>query len=85
MAVGLAAWRLGAGRAKQGDPVQAAAGVTWHASVGERVRAGQPLFTLHTDTAERIERAREALVGAARIEDAPAARRPIVLERISVG
>ena len=85
MAVGLAAWRLGAGRAKQGDPVQAAAGVTWHASVGEWVRAGQPLFTLHTDTAERIERAREALVGAARIEDAPAARRPIVLERISVG
>jgi len=85
MAVGLAAWRLGAGRAKQGDPVQAAAGVTWHASVGERVRAGQPLFTLHTDTPERIGRAREALVGAARIEDAPTAPRPIVLERISIG
>ena len=57
MAVGLAAWRLGAGRAVQGDPVQAAAGVTWHAGVGDQVRAGQPLFTLHTDTPERIERA----------------------------
>jgi thymidine phosphorylase len=83
MAVGLAAWRLGAGRAKQGDPVQAAAGVTWHASVGDQVRAGQPLFTLHTDTPERIERAKQALEGAVTIADAPVARRPIVLERIS--
>jgi thymidine phosphorylase len=83
MAVGLAAWRLGAGRAKQGDPVQAAAGVTWHAGIGDQVRAGQPLFTLHTDTPERIERAREALSTAVTIGAAPGERRPIVLERIS--
>lgn len=85
MGVGLAAWRLGAGRAKQGDPVQAAAGVTWHASVGDPVRAGQPLFTLHTDTPERMERAKEALAGAATIAAAPGQRRPLVLERISAG
>jgi len=83
MGVGLAAWRLGAGRAKQGEPVQAAAGVTWHAGVGETVRAGQPLFTLHTDTPERIERAREALVGAVTIAGTAPQRRPLVLERIS--
>ncbi len=83
MAVGLAAWRLGAGRAKQGDPVQAAAGVTWHAGLGDPVRAGQPLFSLHTDTPERIERARQALVGAATISPAPVVPGPIVLERIS--
>lgn len=83
MAVGLAAWRLGAGRAKQGDPVQAAAGVTWHVGIGDPVRAGQPLFSLHTDTPERIERARQALAGAATIAAAPVTPGPIVLERIS--
>ena len=82
MAVGLAAWRLGAGRAKQGDPVQAAAGVTWAASVGDRVTRGQPLFTLHTDTPERIERAREALAGAVAYTDRPVKRGPLVLQRI---
>ena len=49
MAVGLAAWRLGAGRARKEDPVQAAAGVTWTAGVGDRVSAGQELFRLSTD------------------------------------
>ncbi|MEI2714603.1 MAG: thymidine phosphorylase [Nocardioides sp.] len=57
MAVGLAAWRLGAGRARKEDPVQAGAGVTWHARPGDTVSAGQPLFTLHTDEPERFERA----------------------------
>ncbi len=83
MAVGLAAWRLGAGRAKQGDPVQAAAGVTWHAGVGDRVTAGQPLFTLHTDTPERFERAVQAIADAAEIGADPVLPGPIVLERIS--
>ncbi len=82
MAVGLAAWRLGAGRAKQGDAVQAAAGVTWSAAVGDRVTKGQPLFALHTDTPERIERAKDALVGAVSYSDQPSARGPLVLERI---
>jgi len=83
MAVGLAAWRLGAGRAKQGDPVQAAAGVTWHAGIGDRVRAGQPLFTLHTDTPERFERAVQAIAEAAEISPTPVEPGPIVLERIN--
>jgi thymidine phosphorylase len=83
MAVGLAAWRLGAGRAKQGDPVQAAAGVTWHAGLGDRVSAGQPLFTLHTDTPERFERAREALAGAVDYSAEPVPPGPVVLERIA--
>jgi thymidine phosphorylase len=85
MGVGLAAWRLGAGRAKQGEPVQAAAGVTWHAAVGDAVRKGQALFTLHTDTPERMDRAKEALQGAVTIADAAPQRRPLVLERISAG
>ena len=85
MAVGLSAWRLGAGRAAQGDPVQAAAGVTWHAGLGDRVRAGQPLFELHTDTPERMERGLAALTDAVTIADAPVERRPLVLERISAG
>ncbi len=83
MAVGLAAWRLGAGRARQGDPVQAAAGVTWTAGIGDRVRAGQPLFRLHTDTAERIEPALAALAGAVTIAPQPPEATPLVLDRIS--
>ena len=63
LAVGLAAWRLGAGRARQGEPVQAGAGVVLHAKPGDRVRAGQPLLTLHTDTPDRFERALAALTG----------------------
>ncbi len=62
MAVGLAAWRLGAGRARKEDPVQAGAGVVWHARPGDRVTEGQPLMTLHTDEPERFPRALESLV-----------------------
>src|SRR6187399_1875058 len=51
-AVGVAAWRLGAGRARKEDPVQAGAGVELHAKPGESVTEGQPLLTLHTDTPE---------------------------------
>ena len=84
-AVGLAAWRLGAGRARKEDPVQAAAGVELHAKPGDEVRAGQPLMTLHTDTPERFGRAREALEGAWGIggDGAGAADRSVVIDRIS--
>ncbi len=63
MAVGLAAWRLGAGRARKEDPVQAGAGVVWHARPGHRVTEGQPLFTLHTDDEARFDRALASLEG----------------------
>jgi len=61
MAVGLAAWRLGAGRARKEDPVQAGAGVVWHARPGDQVREGAPLLTLHTDEPHRFERALASL------------------------
>ena len=61
MAVGLAAWRLGAGRARKEDPVQAGAGVVWHARPGDEVREGAPLLTLHTDEPHRFERALASL------------------------
>ena len=82
--VGVAAWRLGAGRARKEDAVQAGAGVEWHAVPGEAVTAGQPLFTLHTDTPETFEAALEILSGAASIaapgtEFTPA---PLVLDRV---
>jgi len=63
MAVGLAAWRLGAGRARKEDPVQAGAGVVMHAKPGDTLTEGQPLLTLHTDEPERFERALAALAG----------------------
>jgi thymidine phosphorylase len=81
-AVGVAAWRLGAGRARKEDPVSAAAGVTWTATVGERVTAGQPLLELQTDDAARIPRALEALDGAVGV-DTGEQPLPLVLDRIT--
>jgi thymidine phosphorylase len=83
-AVGVAAWRLGAGRARKEDVVQAGAGVELHAKPGAVVRAGELLMTLHTDTPERFERAREALADAVVV--APEGSRPavpaLVLDRV---
>ena len=59
----MAAWRLGAGRARKEDPVQAGAGVVWHARPGDQVTEGQPLFTLLTDDEHRFERALASLDG----------------------
>ena len=67
---GIAAWRLGAGRARKQDPVQHGAGIDLHAKPGEAVVAGQPLFTLGTDDPDRFARALEVLDGAYRIGDA---------------
>ncbi len=85
MAVGLAAWRLGAGRAKQGDAVQAGAGVEWHARPGDAVTEGEPLLTLHTDEPDRFERALASLEGGYDVAaDASSYEpRPIVLGRVS--
>jgi thymidine phosphorylase len=84
-AVGVAAWRLGAGRARKDDPVQAAAGVELHAKPGDTVTAGAPLMTLHTDTPERFAYALQSLEGA--YDVAPAGTEftasPVVLERIA--
>ena len=83
MAVGLAAWRLGAGRAAQGEPVQAGAGVEIHARPGDRVAAGQPLLTLHTDEPARFERAKAALDGGFDISDEPPTPVPLVLGTVA--
>ncbi|WP_280220126.1 thymidine phosphorylase [Nocardia neocaledoniensis] len=68
MDVGIAAWKLGAGRARQGEGVQAGAGVVMHAKPGDAVTAGQPLFTLHTDTPDAFPAATSALADAVTIE-----------------
>ncbi|QKW08791.1 thymidine phosphorylase [Streptomyces sp. NA04227] len=83
--VGVAAWRLGAGRARKEDPVQAGAGIELHAKPGAPVTAGQPLLTLHTDTPERFDYALQALADAYEITDGPsdAPAHGIVLERVA--
>jgi thymidine phosphorylase len=85
LAVGRAAWRLGAGRARKEDAVQAGAGVELHAKPGALVRAGQPLFTLHTDTPERFALALADLVDAVTIapEGSRPPERPLIIDRIA--
>ena len=84
LAVGVASWRLGAGRASKGDPVQAVAGIELHAKPGDKVKKGESLMTLHTATPERFERALQSLEGGFEISaEAPAPRESVVLDRIS--
>ena len=83
MAVGVAAWRLGAGRSRPGEQVQLAAGVVMHAKPGDSVTAGQPLMTLHTDTPERFDRAVAALDGGFDIGTSGAESNAVVIDRIS--
>ena len=84
MGVGLAAWRLGAGRERQGEPVQSAAGVRLHDKPGDRVRAGDRLATLYTDTPERFEYAQQALVGSWEIGATAVEPSPLVIDRIGL-
>ncbi|MEU8056609.1 thymidine phosphorylase [Microbispora bryophytorum] len=82
--VGVAAWRLGAGRARKEDPVSAGAGIVLHAKPGETVRAGAPLMTLHADDAARFDRALQALEGAYEIGDGDGAELlPLVIDRLT--
>ena len=84
LAVGVAAWRLGAGRAKQGDSVQSGAGVVWHARPGDKVTQGLPLFTLLTDEPERFDRALASLEGGFDIaaDETSYSPAPLVIDRI---
>ncbi|MDR1186948.1 MAG: thymidine phosphorylase [Bifidobacteriaceae bacterium] len=87
LAIGVAAWRLGAGRARRQDPVQAGAGIELHAQVGDRVVQDQPLMTLWTDTPERFGRVELAGTDAIQVDPGPLDREPllrrIVLDRIA--
>jgi thymidine phosphorylase len=80
LAVGVAAWRLGAGRARKEDAVQAAAGVRLLVDLGDEVEAGQPLLELHTDTPDAVAGARALLTET--VSDAPPAPRRLQLDTI---
>ena len=82
LAVGVAAWRLGAGRARKEDPVSASAGVIMHAKPGEIVHAGDPLLELCADDAGRFERALTAIEGAYTI-GVDFTAQPLIIERIA--
>jgi thymidine phosphorylase len=81
-AVGVAAWRLGAGRAVKEDPVSPAAGVLCLAKPGERVEQGQPLAELLTDDESRFGRAAAALAGAVTVGDRPPDVPPLVIDHL---
>ncbi|MEI3844059.1 MULTISPECIES: thymidine phosphorylase [unclassified Microbacterium] len=80
---GIAAWRLGAGRARAEDAVVHAAGIDLHVKPGDQVRAGDPLFTLSADDAARFSRALDAVAGAWEIGVEKPAASPLVRERIT--
>jgi thymidine phosphorylase len=83
MAVGLASWRLGAGRPRPGEPVQPGAGIKIHRRPGEPVAAGEPLFTLYTDAPERFAAALAELDGGFSVGDKAPLPRPLIIDRIA--
>ncbi|MEU7826943.1 thymidine phosphorylase [Catellatospora sp. NPDC049133] len=82
LGLGLAAWRLGAGRARKEDPVSAAAGVVLHKRPGDRVTAGDVLYELRTDDPSRLPVARVDAASAVVVGDGPAPVRPLIIDRI---
>jgi thymidine phosphorylase len=82
LAVGVAAWRLGAGRARKEDAVSATAGAVMHAKPGDSVNAGQPVLELHTDDPDRIPAAVAALAGAIEIGESFTPS-PLVIDRVA--
>jgi thymidine phosphorylase len=83
MAIGVAAWRLGAGRARKEDPVSASAGVLLHRKPGEKVKVGDVLFELRADEAARIPAALEAAASAVRIARTAPNPVPLIIDKIS--
>jgi thymidine phosphorylase len=83
MAVGVAAWRLGAGRARKEDAVSPIAGVTWRATVGEAVVQGEPVLELHLDDPAKLAHALAALEGAIEVSPTPVDAPPLVLGHVS--
>lgn len=83
ISVGVASWRLGAGRERKEDAVQFGAGIEIHAQVGQQVKAGDPVMTLFTETPERFERAIAIAEQAVSISDKKPAARKLVLGRVS--
>ncbi|MFI6162010.1 thymidine phosphorylase [Micromonospora haikouensis] len=81
-AIGVAAWRLGAGRARKEDPVSVPSGVVLHKRPGDPVRAGEPLYELRAEHAARIPAALAEAAPAVRISPTAPAAKPLVIERI---
>jgi pyrimidine-nucleoside phosphorylase len=75
--------RLGAGRERAGEPVEAHAGIEMHVKLGAKVDAGQPLVTLFTEEEARFAEPEQLLREAVTIGDAPIAAPPLVREIIS--
>jgi thymidine phosphorylase len=81
--IGIAAWRLGAGRARKEDPVSFGAGVLLKVRPGDRVAKGQPLLELRTDDGSKIAAARAAAAPAVTVADAAPDPTPLLIDRIA--
>jgi thymidine phosphorylase len=83
LAVGIAAWRLGAGRARKEDPVSAAAGVVCLIREGEAISEGQPMFELHADDETHLQQGRDAIANAVVLGEREVNADPLLMERIT--
>jgi len=81
--VGETAVDLGAGRARKTDSIDAAVGILVHHKVGDAVRAGEALFTVHANDVAKLQTARERLLRAVAWSDTPVEPLPLFYDVIS--
>ena len=82
LSFGIAAWRLGAGRARKEDPVDHSAGITLHAKYGDYIQAGEPIYTMYASNGGKFSRALEVLHNAIEIADTAPQVQPLIVEKI---
>jgi thymidine phosphorylase len=82
-AIGVAVWRLGAGRSRKEDPVSPTAGALCVRKPGDRVAGGEPVLVLHVDDPARLDGALAALAGAIDVGPEPPEPRPLIVDRIA--
>ena len=81
--IGEASVDLGAGRARKGDTIDMGVGFVIHHKVGDRVLIGDPLFTVHASSKEKMAQAKSRLLAAHTWSDQPCPRLPLFYEVIS--
>jgi pyrimidine-nucleoside phosphorylase len=68
---------LGAGRAAKGDTIEPAVGIVVHRKVGDEVKTGEPLFTIHAKDQASLDQARQILLDGHTWSDTPVEPLPL--------
>ncbi|MGA9350259.1 MAG: pyrimidine-nucleoside phosphorylase [Anaerolineae bacterium] len=83
MEVGLATVLIGGGRTRKGDRIDHAVGVVLANKIGDYVKKGEPLLTIHANDEQKLTEAKRRLLDAYSWSDEPVERPLLIHEIIS--